>query len=229
LAGGVAYPTKVGTQAHRDVANLLRAEGMRLNDVEFIQLTPDIDIPSFRPMLEAASDLGAASVTVSGDDVDQPRLTANFAALCDLAHPLGLRIDLEFMRWRVVGNLQAAVTIVRNAGKPNGAILVDALHLHRSGGTPADLRALPPGTVRAAQLCDAGATIPGTDADMIAEAREGRLPPGDGVLPLHDLLNTLPASIPLSVEMPMAGIDARTRIALAFTATQRVRAAHRQE
>jgi sugar phosphate isomerase/epimerase len=226
VAGGAAYPTRVGTAAHRDLAALLRAEGISLNDVEFIQLTPDIDIQAFRPMLEAASDLGAASVTVSGDDSDQARLTANFAALCDLTQPLGLRVDLEFMRWRVIGNLQSAAAIVRQAGKPNGAVLVDALHLHRSGGAPADLTALGPGTVRAAQLCDAGAAIPQNDAGIIAEAREGRLPPGQGVLPLREMLRALPAKIALSVEMPMASIDTLSRIALAYSATQRVLATH---
>ena len=222
IAGGAAYPTRVGTAAHRDLSHLLRAEGLRLNDVEFIQLTPDIDIRAFRPMLEAASDLGAASVTVSGDDPDPARLTAAFAALCDLARPLALRVDLEFMRWRVIGNLSAAVGIVRAAGRPNGAILVDALHLHRSGGTPADLTALAPGMIGAAQLCDASAAIPQNDAGIIAEAREARLPPGRGVLPLRALLHALPAQTALSVEMPMAGIGTHARIALAYTATQRV-------
>jgi len=42
--GGPAYPTRVGTRAHGELARLLRSEGMRLNEIEFIQLTPEIDI-----------------------------------------------------------------------------------------------------------------------------------------------------------------------------------------
>ena len=222
LAGGVAYPSRAGTQAHRDLRDLLDGEGVSLNDIEFIQLTPDVDVGSFTNMLEAGAGLGAASVTVSGDDADGGRLTTNFAALCDLAGSFGLRVDLEFMRWRVVGTLEQAAAVVAGAGRSNGAILLDALHLDRSGGTPAQLRDLPPGTLRAAQLCDAPASQPQTDADAIAEAREGRLPPGDGKLPLTELLHALPPGAALSVEMPLASIEAAPRLELAYRATRRV-------
>jgi sugar phosphate isomerase/epimerase len=221
-AGGPAYPTRVGTSEHRALAKLLRSEGMRLNDIEFIQITPDIDIRAFQPMLEAGGDLGAASVTVSGDDPDEHRLAANFAGLCDLARPFGLRVDLEFMRWRVVGTLQHAAAVVQRADKDNGAVLVDALHLSRSGGRPADLAGLPPRSLRAVQLCDAGAVMPVTDAEAISEAREGRLPPGDGSLPLGALMDALPADVAISVEMPSREPNAERRIATAFAATQRL-------
>lgn len=220
--GGAAYPTRVGTWTHRELAHLLRSEGMRLNEIEFIQITPDIDIRSYEPMLEAGGDLGAASVTVSGDDADQSRLTANFAALCELAGRYGLRVDLEFMRWRAVGTLRQAEAVVRSARKANGAILVDALHLSRSGGRPDDLRSVPASALRAAQLCDAGSIVPVLDEQVIAEAREGRLPPGEGALPLAELLAALPADANLSVEMPSREGDAKARIATAYDATQRL-------
>lgn len=222
MAGGVAYPIRSGSWAQRELRTILASEGVRLNEIEFIQLTPGLDITAFAPLLEAGAELGASAVTVSGDDADRLRLTASFAALCDLASAFGLRVDLEFMRWRVVGTLAQAETIVRQAGRPNGAVLVDALHLSRSGGAPGDLAALPPHFLRAAQLCDAAATQPVGDADTIAEARERRLPPGEGALPLAALLQALPADTALSVELPMRGLDARSRIATAYSATRRL-------
>ncbi|MGE9007651.1 sugar phosphate isomerase/epimerase family protein [Leptospira interrogans] len=220
IVDGPAYPTRVGTEAHLALKQILAGEGVRVNDIEFIQLTPDIDVSAFAGLLEAGADLGATSVTVSGDDDDHARLTAHFADLCDLAQPFGLRVDLEFMRWRAIGSLPQAEAIVRQAGKPNGAILVDALHLSRSGGKPHDLLTVPAPFLRAAQLCDARADMPTTDAAVIAEAREGRLPPGEGSLPLGELLEALPADTSLSVEMPLPALDARARIALAFKATK---------
>jgi sugar phosphate isomerase/epimerase len=220
--GGPAYPTRVGTEAHRALKQILAAEGVRASDIEFIQLTPEIDVQAFAGVFEAATDLGAVSVTVSGDDHDHARLTAHFAELCDIAHPFGLRVDLEFMRWRAIGTLPQALAIVREAGKSNGAILVDALHLTRSGGKAADLIAIPDAWLRAAQICDAGAEVPATEAAIIAEAREGRLPPGEGALPLSDLLEALPADASLSVEMPMPALETRARIAAAFAATRRL-------
>lgn len=220
--GGPAYPTRAGTEAHRALKQILTAEGVRVSDIEFIQLAPDIDVQAFAGVFEAAADLGAVSVTVSGDDHDHARLTAHFAELCDLALAFGLRVDLEFMRWRAIGTLPQALAIVREAGKSNGAVLVDALHLTRCGGTAADLIPIPDEWLRAAQICDAGADVPATEATIIAEAREGRLPPGEGALPLGDLLAAFPADASLSVEMPMPALETRARIAAAFAATRRL-------
>ena len=44
--------------------------------------------------------------------------------MCDLAGSFGLRVGLEFMRWRIGGNLQQAAALVKCANKANGAILV---------------------------------------------------------------------------------------------------------
>jgi sugar phosphate isomerase/epimerase len=223
---GPAYPTHVGTEAHRALKRVLAGEGVRVSDIELVQLTPDIDISTLASRLEAGADLGARAVIASGDDPDRSRLTARFAELCRLAARFGLRVDLEFMRWRVIGNLPQAAAIIREAGQANGAILVDALHLTRSGGKASDLASLPDHWLRTAQLCDAVAEAPTTDAAIIAEAREGRLPPGDGALPLGALLEALPADTTLSVEMPMPALDARERIAAAFNATRRVLEGH---
>ncbi|WFU26954.1 sugar phosphate isomerase/epimerase [Bradyrhizobium sp. CB1717] len=221
-AGGPAYPTRVGTDAHRLLKRLLADEGVRLNEIEFVQLTPGVDIPALAGLFEAAADLGAVAVTASGDDDDSARLTAHFAELCDLAQQFGLRVDLEFMRWRAIGSLPQAEALVCEAGRANGSILVDALHLHRSGGKPDDLIPIPAHHLRAAQICDAVAQMPVGDAAIIAEAREGRLPPGEGALPLGELLDVLPADASLSVEMPLPALAVRPRLATAFNAARRL-------
>ncbi|HEX5776856.1 MAG TPA: hypothetical protein VFX95_09280, partial [Caulobacteraceae bacterium] len=58
--------------------------------------------------------------------------------------------------------------------------------------------------LRYAQICDAGPDMPAprdTPA-LIREARTGRLLPGEGVLPLKDLVAALPANVPLAIEAP---------------------------
>ena len=55
-----------------------------------------------------------------------------------------------------------------------------------------------------AQICDAGPDMPGP-ADtpaLIREARTGRLLPGEGVLPLAELVAALPEGLPLAIEAP---------------------------
>jgi sugar phosphate isomerase/epimerase len=219
-ADAIAYPSIVGSEAHRVLRRVLADEGMTVHDVEFIPMLPDIDVASYAPMFDAAADLGARCVTVSGDDPDAGRLAANLAALCELAAQYGLRVDLEFMRWRHVGTLKQARSMVERVASANLAILVDALHLARSGGSPADVRALPVGMVRAVQLCDASQHAPVGDDATILEARTGRLPPGEGVLPLIDLLDALPAGTALGVEMPLPSLPAKDRLELAYRSTR---------
>jgi sugar phosphate isomerase/epimerase len=219
-AGAIAYPSIVGSEAHRALRRVLADEGMTVHDVEFIPMLPDIDVASYAPMFDAAADLGASCVTVSGDDPDAGRLAANLAALCELAARYGLRVDLEFMRWRHVGTLNQARSIVERADSANLAILVDALHLARSGGSPGDIRALPEGMVRAVQFCDASQNEPVGDDATILEARTGRLPPGEGVLPLSELLDALPAGTALSVEMPLPSLPTKERLELAYRSTR---------
>lgn len=217
--GAIAYPSVVGSAAHRALKRALADEGMTVQDVEFIPVLPEIDIASYAPMFDAAADLGAACVTISGDDPDAARLAANVAGLCELAARYGLRVDLEFMRWRHVATLRDARSIVERAGSGNLAILVDALHLARSGGSPADIRALPPGMLQAVQLCDASHNVPVGDDATILEARTGRLPPGQGALPLNELLDALPAGTAVSVEMPLPSLSVTERLDLAYRST----------
>jgi sugar phosphate isomerase/epimerase len=218
--GAVSYSLKPGTTAYRDLVRRLEETGMTVREVEFIPVVPEINVPSYDAMFDAAAGLGAKSVTVSGDDGDFSRLTANFAALCDLAAGYGLRVDLEFMRWRHVGNIGDACRVLDAVAKPNAAILVDILHLVRSGGTPADLAELPPEYVQAIQICDAPAIAPVGDKAIIQEAREGRLPPGQGALPLVDVLRALPSHTLVSAEMPFSRLHATERLALAYQASR---------
>ena len=222
--GGVCYPLEPGSVGHRRLLSALKDHAMVLHDAEFVQLTPDVEIARLLPLLEGAAQAGAHCLNVSGDDQLQGRLVENFAALCELARPFGLRIDLEFMRWRPIATLQQACDVVSQAGQANAGILVDALHLYRSGGCASDLLQVPPRFLKALQLCDAPAQSPPEDS-IIAEAREGRLPPGEGALPLTEVLRAMPAGTELSVEMPYPSLPAPERLALAYRKTRELLAA----
>ena len=50
---GPAYPTQVGTEAHRALKRVLDGEGVRVSDIELVQLKPAIDISSLAGCLEA--------------------------------------------------------------------------------------------------------------------------------------------------------------------------------
>jgi sugar phosphate isomerase/epimerase len=221
-ADGIAYLSATGSAAHRELRDTLAGEGIAVHDVEFVPVGADFDPASLSTLFEVAGSLGARCVNVSGDDPDSARLAATLAALAERAQPFGLRIDLEFMRWRRVGSLVQGRAVIERAAHPNLALLVDALHLSRSGGTPQDVAALPPAAIGSAQLCDAPAVLPGSDDDAIHEARLNRMAPGAGTLPLDALLRALPPQAALSVEMPMPSLPLDARLELAYRSTRRV-------
>jgi len=219
--GAPFYEIPPGSAASREMQERLRGEGIRIYDIEFVTLSENFAPASLTPILEAASALGAQRLSVCGDDPEHTRMVETFAALCDLAATFGMGVDLECMAWRQVSSFREAVRVVAKAGRANGGVLVDALHLSRTGSTPESVRQTPTNLIRSAQLCDAVAERPSTNEGVIQEARSGRLLPGRGTLPLCDLLDVLPSETVLSVEVPMNGsTPAAQHVRDVFTATQ---------
>jgi sugar phosphate isomerase/epimerase len=141
-------------------------------------------------LLEAGAALAAKAVLVAGDDTDVARLTDSYARLCEAMAAFGMSADLEFMPWTAVPDAKAALRIVDGAGRPgNAGILVDALHVSRSGTTLDDLRAIPRALLHYAQICDAPTREqigrPFTVEEMIHTARCERLLPGEGGIDLR--------------------------------------------
>jgi sugar phosphate isomerase/epimerase len=139
-----------------------------------------------------------------GTDPDEARLTTNFARLCEAAAGFGLRVGLEFAAYTHTPDIHAARRIVSAAGQPNGGVLIDSLHLVRSGGTAADVASLAPTSITGFQLADGRGPRPASNEALRAEARGGRFFPGNGEFPLAAILGALPAGMPLCVETPCA-------------------------
>jgi sugar phosphate isomerase/epimerase len=221
--GAPAYEARPGTAESRRLKRRIADTGVSVHDIEFVTMGPDFAPARLLPVCEAAGELGARRLSVCGDDPDPSRLAARLAELCDLAAPFGLGVDVEWMAWRAVGDLQAALTLVAAADHPGCGLLIDALHLARTGGSPAEVARLPSGMVRSVQLCDAPAARPIGEAAMLQEARAGRLPPGEGELPLAALLGAAPPDAVLSVEVPMtSSLSAEVRARQIFEATRRL-------
>lgn len=219
------FPMLGETPMMRETLSRLGDTGLRVLDVEVLRLVPDSRHDDAVRILDAAARLGARDVLVICNDPDEERLVERFAAVCEAAGERGLRACLEFMIFSAVKTLDDAMRILHRAAQPAGAILVDALHLQRSGGSPADLVALAAELLPYAQLCDAplGPVRP-DETQALVEARTGRLFPGDGQLPLHQLVDALPMGTPLALEAPVASLAGQSsveRARLGFEAVAR--------
>jgi sugar phosphate isomerase/epimerase len=107
---------------------------------------------------------------------------------------------------------------------PFAGLVVDVLHLYRSGGSAAELAAVDPATVSLVQLCDAPRQAPPA-ARLREEALTDRRYPGEGELPLADVLAAVPPGAQLSIEAPVArdaGRSPAERAAAAATALGRL-------
>lgn len=176
--------------------------GVGIFDVEIIRIDADFEPHRWDALYAACAVLQAKAILVAGDDTDEARLTDNYARLCEVMQPYGLTADLEFMPWTAVPDARAALRIVQNAGMPaNAGILVDALHFGRSHSTLDDIRAIPRQLLHYAQICDAAAGTQFSTEEMIHTARCARLLPGDGTIDVQGLFDTLPADLPVSVEV----------------------------
>ena len=87
-----------------------------------------------------------------------------------------------------VSSLRQSIDILDRVDRPNGGVLIDGLHLARTGGTPADVAAVAPARLAYAQLCDAPAEAP---ENAYADALDGRSTLGDGGLPISALVDAL--------------------------------------
>lgn len=215
--GEERWPLDLGSAMLKETVRRLEQTGMRTLTAEVARLRPDTASSHYERTLEVAARLGARYLLVNSDDPEIDRARENFAALSSIASQYGLRPLIEPITYTQASNLDDAIKIAADSG---GGILIDALHFHRSGGRPEQLRAVDPGLLPLVQLCDAPLappvglprprSLPGgqsTDgSDLQLESRAMRLLPGDGELPLRELLDALPDDIPVSVEAPVLSL-----------------------
>ena len=122
-----------------------------------------------------------------------------------------------------VGDLDTALSAIDHVGRPDFRLLIDTMHVVRSGsGADAVAAARPePDRLRAAQRRDARTAI---DSYM-EEAMYERMVPGEGELPLRELLAVLPDGLVISLEVPQrslaeAGVGPEERLGRCVEATR---------
>ena len=196
---GFVFPL-VTPETKGDVLSALAAHDISVSGVEFFPVTADIDVETFARSLALGRELGASRAVTLVFDEEGSRAVDKLGKLGDMAAAEELSLSLEFTPLtRGCRSLRQAVDFVDRVGRSRLGIGIDTLHLVRSGGTPADLLALDSDYFRYSQLCD-GHGVQASD-DYYAETHNRELP-GKGDFPLEDILNALPGSIDLEVEVP---------------------------
>lgn len=184
------------------VRSRLDATGVIALDVEPIMLAPTDGPPDHgERIIDAALSIGARNVLVASRDSDRARVASRLHALASRVGGADVRIVLEFLPVLAIKTLPDALSVVKAAAHPALGVLIDSLHLSRAGHVPDDLREVDPCLLPYVQLCDAPFTPADTSLPtLLHEALHGRLLPGDGGLPIRELLDIV-ANVPVSMEL----------------------------
>jgi sugar phosphate isomerase/epimerase len=207
----------------RDFAAALRHHNVTISLGEGFLLRPGADIRDAAADMDMMRKLGVPIVNAVCLEPEHARAIDQLGAFAALAQEHGMKATLEMMPFMPLGSLAEAAAAISEVGNENLGLLLDAMHIFRSGATTADIGKLDPKTIFYAQLCDV--PLVSKYASYGEEARDNRLPPGKGELPLRDFISALPPHLSLGLEIPMleaanAGIGPRERLAPAIAATR---------
>ena len=187
----------------REARAALADTGLELLDVEVIWLKPGSAMDDHRRTIDIGAELGARNVLCVSSDPDDAVTAAQLAALCRHGEASGIRVALEFGIFTAVKDLTSALAVLDAVAHPLRALLIDPIHVDRSGSSIAQIAKLDPALLPYAQFCDARAERPDpADFDaVIIDAIDLREQCGAGALPLSELYRALPRDIPLSIEL----------------------------
>ena len=187
----------------RDAKAALGDTGLQLLDIEVIWIKPDSDMAAHKTCIDIGAALGAKNVLCVSSDPDMGATATRLTELCTHAEGSGMRVALEFGIFTEVKNLRDAMAVLDAVSHPLRALLIDPIHVDRSGSSIAEITAIPETLLPYAQFCDAPARRPNPDDfdAIIVDAIDLRMQCGEGGLPLVELYNAMPTGIPLSIEL----------------------------
>jgi sugar phosphate isomerase/epimerase len=196
-----AWSLRDDRRLRRDTVQALQERGVTISLGEGFLVRPNTEVRDAAADLDHMRELGVSTVNILSLEADRSRGIAQLAAFGDMALARGMQTTLEFLPGLPIGDLTSAAAAVREIGKPNFRLLLDAMHVFRSGAQAADIAALDPAMIGYAQLCDVPKVS--KSASYADEARYERLPPGEGELPLREFIRALPPDIIVGLEIPM--------------------------
>jgi len=139
---------------------------------------------SFRLAEEVGCEVVIACAGDGEGEVSQA--AQDYAALCDLAAGYGVTPALEFIGpLQRVKDVASAWEIVRQADRPNAALLIDTFHYYRGSSRLEDLGQIRGEQVALVHIND----VVNLPLEQLTDGH--RVLPGQGILPLGDILKVL--------------------------------------
>jgi sugar phosphate isomerase/epimerase len=193
----------------------MKARGVSVSLGEGLTVRPGGDVANYAADLDIFAELGATLINTVSMDPDLARTFDQFGRLAELAGARGLRTSIEFAPGLTIATLRGAIDAVAHVGRPDFGLLIDTMHLVRSGAGAADLVGIDVDRIFHIQLSDAP-SVPRFES-YFEESMFERVAPGEGGLGLSDIVAALPGDRVYGLEIPLrteaeAGIGPAERI-----------------
>jgi sugar phosphate isomerase/epimerase len=185
----------------REMRAALRDRGVSVSLAEGLTIKKGIEARDRASEFDAFAELGATRINTVSLDPDMSRTLDQFAVTVEMATARGMQATTEFAPGLTVADLSGALKAIRHVGQPNFRLLIDTMHLVRSGSSAADLAALDPDLIGYLQLCDA--PLVSKFPSYFEEAMTERMIPGEGGLPLPEILKAVRRDCVVSLEVPL--------------------------
>ena len=187
----------------REMTAVIRDRDVSISLGEGCTVLPGTDIGSCASDLDIMCELGINRISTVSLDPDLNRSLDQFGLLVAMAAARDMEVVLEPCPILTVSNLEMALAAIDHVGQENFRLLIDTMHVVRSGSGAADLAALDPALIGYVQICDAllEPVLPNYGEESLFE----RMVPGEGELPLGDILAVLPPGRVIGLEVPMRG------------------------
>ena len=209
----------------RDMLAAMNHRGVRVSLGDGFLIMPGAEVRTFTGDLDVLAELGVPRINVVSLDPDLGRTFDQFAILTELAAQRGVQTVVEPVPGLTVGDLPTALAALQHVARSDFRLLIDTMHLVRSGSGAADVAAIDPDLIGYAQLNDT--TLRPRGDNYMEEAMFERMVPGEGELPLHDILSALPPEIVIEIEVPrrslaLAGVSPVDRLRPCVEAARRL-------
>lgn len=219
------FSLKDDAALRRDLLSVMNYRGVTISLGDGFLVLRGAEMRTFSADLDVLAELGVPRINVVSLDPDRSRTFDQFAALAELATQRNIETDVEPVPGLTVADLPTALAALEHVGRPDFRLLIDTMHLVRSGSGAADLAAIDPDHIGYAQLNDT--TLQPRIDNYMEEAMFERMVPGDGELPLHDILSALPPDIVIELEVPrrslaLAGVSPIDRLRPCVDAARRL-------
>lgn len=123
-----------------------------------------------RRVIDLGAQLGMRNLKIGANPFDSspadfPRMTAEFANLCEDVAAVGATVAIEFMPFSKIRSIGDALKIAQDADQPNGGLMVDHWHVARFGSPYSEVASIPARFIKGVEMDDVAAQVRGTLLD----------------------------------------------------------------